>query len=177
MEAWSCCTGAHRVPTYALVNPVLQRKPADQPARVYRKMKIEDPSANNWFGTDASAVPCRNNDKTNPSAVSTKVNGSTVWRSNDNGTCAYGVELTTGFDTAGVSTLRASGFKNVDLLASKIFSLPYETNLQFRADAFNVLNTMSLGPPNVAVSNASFGLISSTITTERRIQLFLKYQF
>jgi len=144
---------------------------------VYRKMKIVDPSANNWFGTDASAVSCRNNVKTNPAAVSTKVGANTVWLSNDNGTCAYGEELTTGFGTAGVSTLRAPGYKDADLSASKMFSLPRESSLQFRADAFNVLNTVSLGPPTVSVSSTAFGRIGSTTSTERRIQLSLKLEF
>lgn len=144
---------------------------------VYRNLKVVNRSDKNWFGTDPSATPCRNNAKTNPSAVSTKVNGSTVWLSNDNGSCAYGEELTTGFGTAGVSTLRAPGYKNVDMSASKVFSLPYETNLQFRADAFNVLNTVSLGPPTVSVSSTTFGQIGSTVSTERRIQLSLKLEF
>ncbi len=144
---------------------------------VYRKMNVVNRSANNWFGTDASAAPCRNNAKTNPSAVSTKVNGSTVWLSNDNGTCAYGEQLTTGFGTAGVSTLRAPNYQNVDLSASKMFSMPHESNFQFRADAFNVLNTVSLGPPTVSVSSTAFGKIGSTVSTERRIQISLKYEF
>jgi hypothetical protein len=143
----------------------------------YRKLKAVGRSDVNWFGTDASAAPCTNNAKNNPAATSTKINGSTIWLSNDNGTCAFGEELTTGFGTSGVSTLRAPGFKDVDMSASKSFAMPFETNLQFRADAFNVLNTVSLGPPVVSVSSTTFGQIASTITTERRIQLSLKYQF
>jgi len=144
---------------------------------VYRKLKIVHQSANNWFGTDPSAVPCLNNAKTNPSAVSTKVGGSTVWLSNDNGVCAYGEQLTTGFGTAGVSTVRAPNYKNVDMSASKVFSLWHESNLQFRADAFNLLNTVSLAPPTVSVSNKAFGRIGSTVSTERRVQLSLKLSF
>jgi hypothetical protein len=142
----------------------------------YRKLKLVNQSASNWFGTDPSATVCRNN-ASNPSAVSTKINGSTVWLSNDNGTCAYGEELTTGFGTAGTSTERAPAYKNVDLSATKSFSLPHESSFQFRADAFNVLNTVSLAPPNVSTSSASFGLISGTVSTERRIQLSMKLSF
>ena len=144
---------------------------------VYRKLNIVNRSANNWFGTDPSAVPCRNNVTANPSAVSTKVNGSTVWLSNDNGSCAYGEELTTGFGTSGVSTQRAPHYKGVDLSASKSFALPHESNFQFRADAFNILNTVSLAPPTVSASSTAFGLIGSTVSTERRIQLSLKLSF
>ena len=143
----------------------------------YRKLKIVNQSAAHWFGTDASATACRNSASLNPAAVSTKVNGSTIWTSNDNGTCAYGEELSTGFGTSGVSTERAPGYKNFDLSASKNITLPHENNLQFRADAYNVLNTVSLGPPTVAVSNNAFGSIGSTVSVERRIQLALKLSF
>jgi hypothetical protein len=142
----------------------------------YRPLKIVNQSASNWFGTDASAIPCVNNAK-NLSATSTKINGSTVWLGNDNGSCAYGEELSTGFGTAGTSTERAPGFKNVDISASKSFAWSEGKEMQFRADAFNVLNTVNLAPPTVSVSNASFGTISNTVSTERRIQLALKLSF
>jgi len=143
----------------------------------YRPLKIVNRSANNWFGTDPSASPCLNNSAKNPSAVSTKVNGSTVWVSNDNGSCAYGEELTTGFGTAGTGIQRAPGYKDVDMSAAKTFSIMEGKDLEFRADAFNVLNTTSLAPPVASVSNTSFGLITSTVSTERRVQLSLKADF
>lgn len=143
----------------------------------YRKIHIVNRSASHWFGTDPSASVCLNNATKNPSATSTKINGSTIWLSNDNGSCAYGEELSTGFGTAHTSTERAPGYKGVDMSASKSFALPRERNVEFRADAFNVLNTVSLAPPTASVSNTAFGSIGSTVTTERRIQLSLKVGF
>src|SRR5215472_11187764 len=42
-------------------------------ANSYRPLHIVNRSAAHWFGTDPSAVACRNNASLNPSAVSTKI--------------------------------------------------------------------------------------------------------
>lgn len=146
-------------------------------ANMYRKMKMVNRSASHWFGTDLSASPCLNNATKNPSAVSTKINGSTIWTANDNGSCAYGEELSTGFGTAHTSTELAPNYKDVDISASKTFTWIHERNIEFRADAYNLLNTVSLAPPTNSVSNTAFGSIGSTVSTERRIQLSLKIGF
>jgi hypothetical protein len=128
----------------------------------YRPLKISHRSTDHWFGTDASAAPC--------------LNASSVY-SNDNGTCAYGEELATGFGSARVGSERAPSFKNFDMAASKQFAITEGSNLEFRADFFNLLNTVSLGAPANNVSNATWGQITSTNSTERQIQLALKYTF
>jgi hypothetical protein len=140
----------------------------------YRTLKLVNQSANNWFGTDPSASPCLNK---NASSVTVSGNKNKVYQSNDNGVCAYGEQLSTGFGTAGVGTVRGPGFKDVDASAAKVFAMPRESSLEFRADAFNVLNTVSLSSPTPSVSSATFGLISSTLSTERRVQLSLNLKF
>jgi hypothetical protein len=40
-----------------------------------------------------------------------------------------------------------------------------------------VLNTASLGPPTQAADSTQFGLINSVNSTERQIQIALKYTF
>ena len=62
------------------------------------------------------------------------------------------------------------------------------TNLQFRVEAFNVFNRTNFGPPLLTaftgatigtqpVTVPSFGLIRSTVTSSRQIQLGLKITF
>ena len=55
-------------------------------------------------------------------------------------------------------------------------------NLQFRAEAFNVLNHPNFGYPNEVVFQGteyspSGGVITNTATTSRQIQFALKLQF
>lgn len=125
-------------------------------ANHYRALKVRNRSVDNWFGTDPSATPC----------------GAT-----DNGICAYGEESTTGLGTAAIGSERAPGYHNMDLALSKAFAVTENQHLDFRADIFNALNTTSLGVPTNDVSSSSFGQITSTVSTERQIQLALKYIF
>jgi hypothetical protein len=95
----------------------------------------------------------------------------------NNGVCAYGEESSTGFGTARVGSERAPSYKDFDMAASKRFSITEGSNLEFRADFFNLLNTVSLGAPDQSISDTNFGQITNTNSTERQIQLALKYTF
>jgi hypothetical protein len=123
----------------------------------YRKLVVQNRSVDNWFGTGPSATAC----------------GINV----DNGVCAYGQESTTGFGTASVGSERSPGFKNVDANLSKAFRFYRETNLEFRANFYNVLNTVSLAAPQNDISSSTFGQITGTLSTERQIELGLKLSF
>jgi len=125
-------------------------------ANHYRKLHIVNRSVDNWFGTDPSATPC-------PADV-------------DNGTCAYGAESSTGLGTSAVGSERAPAYHDLDAALSKAFNITESKHLDFRADFFNVLNTTSLAPPSNNVSGG-LGLINSTVSTERQIQLALKLVF
>jgi len=126
-------------------------------ANHYRELKIRNRSVNQWFGVDPSATPCATN--------------------TDNGSCAYGEESSTGFGTAKVSSERAPSYKGFDLAASKSFAVTEGSRVLFRADMFNALNTTSLGAPNANISSATWGEITGTNSTERQIQLALRYTF
>jgi hypothetical protein len=126
-------------------------------ANHYRQLVVQNRSVDHWFGTGPSVAGC----------------GINV----DNGVCAYGQESTTGFGTASVGSGRSPGYKNVDANLSKSFTLKGETNLQFRANFYNVLNTVSLAAPQNSISSANFGQITNTLSTERQIELALKLSF
>jgi len=79
------------------------------------------------------------------------------------------------------------GFENFDFSLIKITRLGKESRiLEFRAEAFNVLNHWNPGAPNTSLSlnyangvntNANFGTISSTIGQARHMALSVKLRF
>ena len=78
-------------------------------------------------------------------------------------------------------SLRGPGFTNWDAAVVRSFPVYRETNMEFRAEYFNVLNHTKLGNPNVAdpvSSSTSFGTITATnpsTDSQRIAQFSLKY--
>jgi hypothetical protein len=86
---------------------------------------------------------------------------------------------------AGRNSLTGPGLVELDYSVKRTFPLPsisHEAQLQFRAEAFNLLNRTNFEPPlpNNRFYNAkgaplgSAGVITSTATTSRQIQLGLR---
>jgi hypothetical protein len=74
------------------------------------------------------------------------------------------------------------GLADMDVSLFKNTPLSERTNLEFRAEFFNVLNHPNLGTPNATVFssgaiNASAGLITTLATSPRQIQFGLKLMF
>lgn len=65
-------------------------------------------------------------------------------------------------------------FKNVDFNASKTFPIFERTNLQLRAELFNLLNQSTL---DNGVQDAQFGQILSAAGPGREVQFALKLIF
>ena len=82
------------------------------------------------------------------------------------------------FGNCPVGVARAPGYSDVDLVLSKRFDVGGERALELRAEAFNALNHPSFGPParDISVPN-TFGLITSTVSSPRVIELALKFYF
>lgn len=138
-------------PNHALVNNATAR------ANQYRPLRVVHRTTQHWFGTDPSAKPCTGA---------------------DNGTCAYGAELSGTFGTAHVNTERAPGYRLMDLSVFKSFQLWESHTLQFRADAFNAFNMASYATPSSSsVTSTSFGRITSTLSPARQFQFSLHYNF
>ncbi|MBV9180281.1 MAG: TonB-dependent receptor [Acidobacteria bacterium] len=70
-------------------------------------------------------------------------------------------------------------FIDTDFSCFKNFSAWRESNLQFRADVFNLFNNVNLANPNTTLTSPSFGKISALYTnaTPRVIQFALKLLF
>jgi hypothetical protein len=81
------------------------------------------------------------------------------------------------FGTAGRSEVIGPGIKNWDFSLSKEFHFARQPYLEFRAEAFNLLNHPNWGDPNTTLNNAAFGKISSTRTDMRQLQFGLKLVF
>jgi hypothetical protein len=96
------------------------------------------------------------------------------------------------FGNVGRNTIETPGIVALDAELHKQFKMPYNERheLQFRFEAFNVLNHPSWGEPNVNIlsgtafagqpataAHQGYGVISSTSIGMRQIQLGLKYSF
>lgn len=81
------------------------------------------------------------------------------------------------FGTAGRNIVSGPGAATIDFSLVRDFRLPAAHRLQFRVEAFNLLNRTNLGLPNSTLGVAGFGAIRSTSTNAREIQLAVKYIF
>jgi hypothetical protein len=91
------------------------------------------------------------------------------------------------YGNLGRGTLRGPGLANVDASLFKNTAISEKMNLQFRVEVFNILNRSNFGPPNTTVFQVntgappsvspSAGLITTTSTFPRQIQLGLKLLF
>jgi outer membrane receptor protein involved in Fe transport len=86
----------------------------------------------------------------------------------------------------GRNTLIGPGVATFDLSLTKDFLIPQmgeQGNLQFRAEFFNIFNRANFNVPRLQAFSSSgravgsAGVISSTMTTERQVQLALKLTF
>ena len=80
---------------------------------------------------------------------------------------------------AGRNPLRGPGFFQVDLAVAKRIPITERVAAQFRADAFNVFNTVNLGNPNPSVDGPTGGQIFSLANgaTQRQLQFSLRIEF
>jgi hypothetical protein len=86
------------------------------------------------------------------------------------------------YGNLGRGTFRGPGLADVDLSLFKNTGITEKTTLQFRVEVFNILNRSNYGPPNATVFSSgavspSAGLITTTATFPRQIQLGLKLIF
>ena len=80
--------------------------------------------------------------------------------------------------TLGLQTNNAPGQQLVDLSLFKAFRLTERFGIQFRAEAFNLLNRTQFSRPNNTQGDSFFGVVtSSQAGTERKLQMSLRLQF
>ena len=70
--------------------------------------------------------------------------------------------------------VRGPAYRDLDIAFVKHTPLPRETNLEFRAELFNITNTPAFSQPNGSFGAAAFGTITSTTTDPRVVQFALR---
>ena len=79
--------------------------------------------------------------------------------------------------TLGRNILRGPGFANADVSLTKGWRLPIfgeGGRVEYRFEAFNVLNATHLGNPTTGLTNPNFGRITGTDGSPRILQMALK---
>jgi hypothetical protein len=90
---------------------------------------------------------------------------------------SYSIPALYTYGNAGRDTLRGPRRTNLDLSLFKSFAIHEQTRLEFRAEAFNVLNHPQFGLPNPNIGNAQAGSITSVVGNPRQLQMGLRLQF
>ncbi|WP_035957792.1 TonB-dependent receptor [Bryobacter aggregatus] len=73
--------------------------------------------------------------------------------------------------------IRNPGLKTLDYSLFKNFRFFERATLQFRAEAFNLTNTVNFSAPNAQLGSGSTGTINSTAVSPRQVQLALRLSF
>jgi len=107
----------------------------------------------------------------------TAVQGSACGANQNNGTCVYSQQPNNAFGDVRPSSLRGPGYEQIDMSLQKSFALFREHAFDFRVDGFNLFNIASYATPDNGATDSNFGQITNTSSTERHIQLSLKYKF
>ena len=81
------------------------------------------------------------------------------------------------FGNSPKNSLRAPGFWNADMVLQKNIPFGQGRELQCRVEAFNVLNHINQGNPNVDITNVNYGKITSMSGRPRQLQLGVRFVF
>jgi hypothetical protein len=74
-------------------------------------------------------------------------------------------------------SLRGPGYEQIDMSLQKSFPIYHAHAMDFRVDGFNLFNIASYATPDSGMTDSNFGQITNTSSTERHLQISLKYHF
>lgn len=140
-------TGQYFHVTWANKSSFLGTNQGEWRANIVGAWEIADRGPDKWFDPAAFAKPCSPNDST--------------WSN-----CSQG--------NLGRNSMQEPGIFNWDFGVGKTWSLTERFRLQYRAEAFNLSNTPSYGTPGRNLDSGSAGVIRSTNSTERQIQMGIR---
>jgi len=81
------------------------------------------------------------------------------------------------FGNAGRNSLTGPGFWQTDVSVIKNFRLKEDAAIQFRADIFNLFNTVNLSTPDACVDCVGEGSVFVTVGQQRALQFGLRLEF
>jgi hypothetical protein len=87
---------------------------------------------------------------------------------------AFAVPPNFTFGTLGRNSLRGDWFRNLDMSLFRRFPIHENLGIEFRAEAFNLTNSVVFGNPDSNLNDVNFGVISGTRNTPREIQFAAK---
>ena len=90
---------------------------------------------------------------------------------------AFAAPATYTFGNSGRNNLRTDGLVNADFSLLREDRIRDQIRTQFRLEAFNAFNHPTFSGPGTAYGTAAFGVVSSTVSTARQVQLGFKVLF
>jgi hypothetical protein len=76
--------------------------------------------------------------------------------------------------TASRNPARGPAYRDLDFALLKHTTLRGETDMEFRAEIFNIFNTPEFSQPNGSFGSSAFGSITSTVTDPRVVQFAIR---
>ena len=81
------------------------------------------------------------------------------------------------YGNSGRNILLADSLIQLDVTLEKRFNIAEKTQLEFRAEAFNVVNRPTFSAPGTSIGSASASVVTSTLNANRIMQFALKLYF
>lgn len=76
--------------------------------------------------------------------------------------------------SASRNPVRGPAYRDFDFALTKHIGLPGETEMEFRGEIFNLMNTPQFAQPNGSFGSAAFGSITGTVTDPRVVQFAIR---
>jgi hypothetical protein len=89
-------------------------------------------------------------------------------------TAAFATAPQFAIGTASRNPARGPAYRDLDFALAKHARLAGETDVEFRAEVFDILNTPEFAQPNGSFGSAAFGSITSTVTDPRVVQFAIR---
>jgi len=153
--------------TYSAL-PVTASSPSNYSSLVYAFTGAARPNQN---------LPLHVTNRSLNAFFGTAVQGTSCGPNTNNGTCVFSQQPSDRFGNVRPFSLRGPGYEQIDMSLQKSFALFHEHSFDFRVDGFNLFNIASYLTPDSGVTDSNFGQITNTSSTERHLQLSLKYKF
>jgi hypothetical protein len=137
----------------------------------------QGPPLYNWGVSTSTCFCFGGTQRLDTTGVSPKLDHPTIDRWFDTSQFTQPASFTFGNLGRTVSSVRAAPARVLDFSVFKSFRPREKTQVEFRAEAFNLSNTPLFGAPGTIFGSSTFGVVTSQENSPRQIQLVLKVLF